>query len=227
MEINIDEQLLLSRRVDKNSKQTIVSQVLRIAIYDEFKAYESYTAIIERFGFIQPFVNIKEAEARHYMALIPLLEKYKVEVPINNWASKIEVPNSYVEACELGVASEIENITMYDNLISYTTQQDIKNVLYRLQAASFNNHLPSFRRAILNHYTSKNNFQFEFNQEQIMQNIEEYQELFQEIIKGNVDQDKLTQIFSKLNLSMISGAVFGGAVIAFLNSYVENKDNKE
>ncbi len=107
-----------------------LSQVLRIAVYDEFKAYEAYTKIIERFGYVTPFVNIKEAEARHYATLIPLLEKYQIEVPLNNWAEKIEVPNSFIEACELGVASEIKNIAMYENLLSYIHKKLILEMFY-------------------------------------------------------------------------------------------------
>ncbi len=226
MEVNIDEKLLLSQRVNPNDEQAIVSQVLRIAVYDEFKAYEAYTAIIEKFGFIEPFVNIREAEARHYSVLIPLLEKYNVEVPVNDWADKIEVPNSFVEACELGVASEIKNIAMYENLISYTQEPDIKDILYRLQAASYNNHLPTFRNCVINYYSIQQNPSQGFNQEELMQKLGEYQSLFEEAMSGDIDQNRLTELFSKLNVSMISGAAFGGAAIAFLNSYMTNK-NKE
>ena len=225
MEENINEQILLSQRVDINSEETIISQVLRIAVYDEFKAYETYTKIMEKFGFIQPFINIREAEARHYSILIPLLEKYGVEVPFNNWAEKIEVPNTYIECCELGVASEIKNIAMYDNLISHTVELDVKDVLFRLQAASYNNHLPAFRNCVINHYTTANNE--EFNQEDLMQKLGEYQGLFDDVMNGNIDQNKLTEIFSKLNISMISGVGFGGAVVALLNTYMNNKNNKE
>ena len=45
---NIDEQLLISARVDVNSEIPIRTQILRIAVYDEFKAYETYTKIIEK-----------------------------------------------------------------------------------------------------------------------------------------------------------------------------------
>jgi len=225
LEENINEQILLSQRVDINSEETIISQVLRIAVYDEFKAYETYTKIMEKFGFIQPFINIREAEARHYSMLIPLLEKYGVEVPFNNWAEKIEVPNTYIECCELGVASEIKNIAMYDNLISHTVELDVKDVLFRLQAASYNNHLPAFRNCVINHYTTANNE--EFNQEDLMQKLGEYQGLFDDVMNGNIDQNKLTEIFSKLNISMISGVGFGGAVVALLNTYMNNKNNKE
>lgn len=226
MEVNLDEQLLLSQRVDENSEQAIISQVLRIAVYDEFKAYEAYTKIIERFGALEPFVNIKEAEARHYSALIPLLEKYGIAVPVNDWAEKIQVPNSYIECCELGVASEIQNIAMYDNLLAYAQEPDVRDVLFRLQAASYNNHLPAFRACVINHYTANQNEQG-FSQDDLMEKLGEYQGLFEDLMSGNVDQNKIAQLFSKLNISMISGAAFGGAAIAFLNSYVEKKQEEQ
>ena len=91
METNIDESLLISARIDINSTIPIREQILRIAVYDKFKTYETYTNIIEKFGLVQPFVNIKEAEAIHYTALIKLMEKYGVEVPVNNWALKIVI----------------------------------------------------------------------------------------------------------------------------------------
>ncbi len=84
MSVNVDEKILISQRIDENDAQPIISQALRIAIYDEFKAYENYTKIIEKFGAVNPFVNIREAEARHYSMLIPLLQKYGVEVPVND-----------------------------------------------------------------------------------------------------------------------------------------------
>ena len=94
METNIDEQLLISARVDINSEIPINTQILRIAVYDEFKAYETYSKIIEKFGLVQPFVNIKEAEAVHYSALVKLMEKYQIQIPINDWYLKIEIPNT-------------------------------------------------------------------------------------------------------------------------------------
>ena len=224
MQTNIDEALLISARIDENSQIPIVSQILRIAVYDEFKAYETYTKIIEKFGLVQPFVNIKEAEAVHYAALIQLMQKYNVEVPLNNWASKIEIPNTFIECCEMGVAGEISNIAMYNNLLNYAVEPDIKDVLFRLQAASYNNHLPAFRNCVLSFY---NNETTNVSQENIMQKLGEYQVLLDDIMSGNVDENSISKIFSKLNLSMVSGAVLGGAIIALLNSYVSKNNNQE
>lgn len=225
MKKNLDEQLLISARVDINSNIPIRTQILRIAVYDEFKAYETYSKIIEKFGLVQPFVNIKEAEAIHYTALIQLMQKYEVEVPVNNWSSKIEVPNSLIECCEMGVANEINNISMYNNLLNYTFEDDIKDVLFKLQAASYNNHLPSFRNCVLNHYNSLNGDGL--SQENIMEKLGEYQVLFDDIMSGNINENSIMQIFSKLNVSMVGGTVFGGAIIALLNNYISKQNQKE
>lgn len=225
METNIDEALLISARVDINSDIPFISQILRIAVYDEFKAYETYAKIIEKFGLVQPFVNIKEAEAIHYTALIKLMEKYGIDIPINNWASKIEIPNTLIECCEMGVAGEINNIAMYNNLLEFTNENDVKDTLFRLQAASFNNHLPAFRNCVLNHYNSSNSTNL--TQENIMEKLGVYQTLLDDIMSGNVDESSISNIFSKLNLSMAGGAIFGAAIIAFLNSYVSKKNNEK
>ncbi len=223
METNIDEQVLISQKVDLNSDQTVISQVLRIAVYDEFHAYETYVAIIEKFGNVNPFVNIKEAEAVHYTALMPLCEKYGVNIPINDWANKIEVPATLLECYELGVAAEINNIKMYDNLIEHTDELDIKDTLYKLQAASYNNHLPAFRASVLAY--NSNNADETFTSDNIMSKVGEYQELLEDITSGNMDEAKITQLLGKMNISMISGAAIGSAGIALLNTY--NKNNKE
>ncbi|RYA24740.1 DUF2202 domain-containing protein [Malaciobacter halophilus] len=222
--VNYDEHILISQKVDVNSEQSIEAQVLRIAVYDEFKAYETYSKIIETFGAIHPFVNIKEAEAVHYSALMPLLQKYNVEVPVNDWALKVQVPKTYIECCELGVASEINNVAMYDHLILHTTQSDIKDTLYKLQAASYNNHLPAFRKCVLNHYNGINQSSSLNSVEDMMSKASEYQMLLEDIASGNMDQNKLTELFSKLNISMVSGAGLGAALVAFINNYQENKE---
>ena len=226
MAVNTDERLLLSQRIDPDDSQPVLSQALRIAIYDECKAYEAYLKIIEKFGMVQPFVHIKESEARHYMALVQLMQKYSIEVPINDWSSKLQAPNSFIEACELGVASEINNIAMYDNLLSHIQEVDVRDVFYQLQAHSYNNHLPAFRNCIMQHYGANNNVQG-FNQAEVMEKISEYQMILEDMLNGNMDETKLTQLFSKLNVSMMSGMAFGGASMAFLNNFINKKQEQE
>ena len=225
----IDYNILLRKKVDLNSNIDFDTQILQIAIYDEFKAYETYSKVIEKFGNINPFSNIKEAEAVHYSVLISLAQKYSVEVPINDWRDKIEVPNTIIECCELGVAAEIENISMYNNLLSYASKSDIIDALYRLQAASFNNHLPAFRTCVINHYNNGNGLS---NSEDIMQKLEEYQEIVNNLMSGNIDESTISnlssKLFSNITFQFLGGAVGGAGLILLLNQFLENQNsNKE
>jgi hypothetical protein len=46
-------------------------------------------------------------------------------------------------------------------------------------------------------------------------------------MSGNIDESSISNIFSKLNLSMVSGAVLGAATIALLNNYLSKKNIEE
>ncbi|NQY22573.1 MAG: DUF2202 domain-containing protein [Campylobacteraceae bacterium] len=219
----LDFSYLEQKRVDLNLSETALSQVLRIAVYDEMQAYETYSAILENLGDIEPFSSIKQAEAVHYSVLISLLEKYEIDVPLNDWTNKLTVPNTYIECCEVGVATEIVNIKMYDDLLKYIQEEDVKDVLYRLQAASYNNHLPLFRNCVKEYY-NKDAGSALFNPEEMMNKASEYQNLLEDIATGNIDQDKITQLLGKMNVSMVSGAALGAASSAFLSTYLNKNE---
>lgn len=221
----IDYSLLLSKQVNLNLDTDVDAQVLQIAIYDEFKAYETYSKVIEKFGNIDPFVKIKEAEAVHYSVLIDLAQKYSIEVPVNDWQDRIEVPNSYIECCELGVAAEIENVAMYNKLLAYTSKSDIVDVFFRLQAASFNNHLPTFRNCVNNHYNSGNLLQ---NSDEVMQKMQEYQTIIEDVLNGNIDESMISKLFSNVSFQFLGGVAGGVAFVTILKQFLENQNlNKE
>jgi hypothetical protein len=60
-----------------------------------------------------------------------------------------------------------------------------------------------------------------------MEKLGEYQVILDDIMSGNIDESSISKIFSKLNLSMVSGAVLGGAIIALLNNYISKKNIEE
>ena len=223
----IDYNILSSKKIDENSNIPIRNQILQIAVYDEFKAYEIYTKVIEKFGNINPFINIKEAEAVHYSVLIQIMQKYNIEVPINDLENKISIPETFIECYELGVAGEINNIALYNHLLSYAQDSDIIDTLYRLQAASYNNHLPAFRTHVQNYYNNSSNNGF--NQEKLMQDLAQYQELYSQFSSGNLDESSISNLLSKLNLNFIGGALTGGALIAIINQLLSsyNKPNQD
>jgi hypothetical protein len=77
-----------------------------------------------------------------------LYEKYDVPQPPIPDPDQIDIPDSLLKACQMGVDAEIENITLYDRLIEATGLPDVVEVLKRLQTASRDNHLPAFQRCV-------------------------------------------------------------------------------
>lgn len=237
MEINFDEDLLIAQRVNPNYDEPILHQVLRIAVYDEYHAYEAYRKIIDTFGVDRPFSNIMESEVRHYSMLIPLLEKYEVSVPIDNWYEKLELPNTILECCEVGVAAEIENIRMYDDLLHYVNDYaDIKDVLYKLQAASYNNHLPAFRRCVAqyslepiptkeimdefsNPLTDNNIGNNDMNQ-----TINEFTQIAQKMATGQMKQEDVIKLLGETNMSFLGGILAGGLGATILPKLYKTKE---
>ena len=233
MDNNFDEALLLSQRVDESFDEPILHQVLRIAIYDEYHAYETYRKVIDRFGAMPPFTNIMEAEVRHFSALEPLLMKYEVPLPVNDWYEKIEIPNTILECCEVGVAAEIDNIRMYDHLLHYVGEYpDIQDIFYRLQAASYNNHLPAFRRCVVRHSALQNpagvnpsGAMPNLDSEEMMQQMNEFSKIAQKLASGQMKQEDIFKLLGQTNISFVGGVLLGALGAIGYNQFSKNKES--
>jgi hypothetical protein len=123
-------------------------QALHEALDDEYHAWTTYDQVIADFGEVRPFVNIREAEARHRDALCSLFARYDLPIPDNPWPGKIESYPTVRAACEAAVAAEIANAKMYDRLMAATDRPDVLAVLDKLRAASQERHLPAFQRCM-------------------------------------------------------------------------------
>ena len=115
---------------------------------DEYHARDTYRKIIDTFGDIRPFSNIVLAEQRHIDFLLPLYKKYSIAVSPEPDTAGMAVPDTVAEACKIAVQAEEENISLYDELLTGTDEQDVIAVFHQLQAASRDNHLPAFRRCL-------------------------------------------------------------------------------
>ena len=131
-----------------NGLAEIEIRALNEALDDEYRSWATYDQVIADFGEIQPFGNIREAEARHIEALRTLFVRYALPMPKNSWAGKVERYASLQAACEAAVAAEIANVAMYDRLLIATQRPDIIKVLHNLQEASKERHLPAFQRCL-------------------------------------------------------------------------------
>jgi hypothetical protein len=118
------------------------------ALDDEYKAWATYDGVIRDFGEIRPFINIREAEARHIDALVALFRAYGLTPPGNQWEGKAERFDSVASACAAAVQSEIDNAGLYDRLLQSTERPDILRVYHNLMDASQHRHLPAFQRCM-------------------------------------------------------------------------------
>jgi len=121
-------------------------QALTQALNDEYRALATYDQVLRDFGPVRPFLNIREAEARHAAALISLFERYGVPVPPNPWPNNVPRYASVRDACDAGIQSEIENAALFERLKALTTHPDILAVFEMLQSASREHHVPAFQR---------------------------------------------------------------------------------
>ncbi|RKQ83513.1 ferritin-like domain-containing protein [Brockia lithotrophica] len=131
-----------------NDPDLDLAKMLTYAIQDEYIAHAEYTKILETYGTVNPFANIREAEAQHIALLTPLLEKYGVPVPDRaSISAYVSVPPSLRDAALTGVQAEIDNIAMYDRFLSDPTlPADVRDAFLKLKSAS-TNHLAAFERA--------------------------------------------------------------------------------
>ncbi|MDQ0244088.1 hypothetical protein J2S09_001633 [Bacillus fengqiuensis] len=125
-----------------------LDEALTYAIQDEFLAQARYDWVIEKFGPVRPFTQIKAAEQRHIQALLPLFKQYNIIVPVNDATRFINIPKTAEEALETGVSAEIDNIAMYDKFLKIPDlPPNVQNVFSRLGHAS-RNHLAAFQAAL-------------------------------------------------------------------------------
>ena len=115
--------------------------------YGEYAAAASYAAVLDKYGSVEPYQTIYEAELRHIDALIRQLERLGEEVPENPYDGKISAPNDLVSAARAWAEGEVLNVELYDQLISKTDNSSLLKVLGNLRSASLESHLPAFELA--------------------------------------------------------------------------------
>lgn len=204
-----------------------LEEALQRAFDDEIKAYATYSAVIEKFGAVFPFVNIVQAEQTHQNALVAIASAREITL-VRNEPESISLPKTVQECCELGVAAEIQNIQLYNELLlSVSEYPEVQDLFYRLQAASYNNHLPAFRKCVISYATPSHEAMANpmAALEGMMGQWSEFSQMAQKIAKGEVSQEEITQLLNS-NFSFIAGALLG-VVGASVMGGVLQKDDEE
>ena len=121
---------------------------LAAAIQEEYTAMNTYQAIMEELGEVEPFSRFARSEQQHVNALIRVAERFGVEVPENAGEVADIEWSTLEEACQLGVTFEQLDADLYDEILPNTTNPMLIRVYTNLQRASLNNHLPAFEACI-------------------------------------------------------------------------------
>lgn len=118
------------------------------ALDDEYKAWATYDQVIEDFGPIRPFINIRESESRHIDALCGIYRDYGLTPPDNPWIGRAPRYDSVRSACAAAAQAEVENTDLYQRIMASTERPDLLGVFRNLQDASQHRHLPAFLRCV-------------------------------------------------------------------------------
>ncbi|WP_333805516.1 ferritin family protein [Sulfurospirillum sp.] len=204
-----------------------LEEVLQCAYDGEVKAYEIYSAVVETLGEVSPFLQIIQAEQTHQEALIAIAQVHNVTL-VRNMPNHISIPKTLRECCELGVASEIQTLQRYNELLVHVTAHpEVQDLFYRLQAASFNNHLPAFRNAVVScatpQPTAEGNPMVAF--EGMMGQWGEFSQMAQKIAKGEINQEEITKLLSS-NFSFVAGALLGAVGAGVLGGMMQADDEE-
>ena len=116
----------------------------------EYAASASYAAVIDAFGPVEPYVSIRQAEERHIAALTRQLERLGVVVPANPYLGHLTAPAALQSAAEAWATGEVDNVAMYDALLTQSSDANLTKVLTNLRRASLESHLPTFEAAAAN-----------------------------------------------------------------------------
>lgn len=205
-----------------------LEEALQRAFDDEVRAYATYSAVIEKFGAVFPFVNIVQAEQTHQNALVAISSAHEITL-VRNEPESISLPKTVQECCELGVAAEIQNIQRYNELLlSVSEYPEVQDLFYRLQAASYNNHLPAFRKCVISYATPSHEAMANpmAALEGMMGQWSEFSQMAQKIAKGEVSQEEITQLLNS-NFSFIAGALLGVVGASVLGGVLQKDDEEK
>lgn len=116
----------------------------------EYAAAASYAAVLDKYGQVEPYATIYQAELKHVDALIKQLDRAGIVAPANPYMGKIEAPADLTTAAQAWAEGEILNVEMYDVLIAQSSDTNLTKVLNNLRSASLDSHLPLFELAAAN-----------------------------------------------------------------------------
>lgn len=125
-----------------------VSKALRVALLQEYTNGAYYREVLNKFGSLRRFDNLRAAEGRHAEAVLALHARYGIEPPGADEAEVPEVPSTLAEAIQVAIRLEEKDVAMYDELLGSDLPEDVKAVFRQLRTVSVDNHLEALRGGV-------------------------------------------------------------------------------
>jgi hypothetical protein len=117
---------------------------------------------------------------------------------------------------------------MYDTLLAYTgNYPDVQDVFYRLQAASYNNHLPAFQSHLNPNVQMPSPEHANQNLDGMIEQMNELSALAGKFSNGQMAQEDILKLLSGPNASFLVGALIGVVGASVLGKMTNNEDKNE
>ncbi len=113
-----------------------LKSALDIVLADEYKARAEYAAIVLKYGQVNPFVQLIQAETRHIESLTRLYKAFDFAILSDNGATFAVVPTSLEAAYQIGSDAETANIAYYETYLNTKLPQSVELIFTHLQNAS-------------------------------------------------------------------------------------------
>ena len=126
------------------------AEAVKLALDDEYRAYATYQAVMDKFGKVKPFANIQRAETMHASILKDYAVRNNIAISANPYlgANLPVAPASLTEACAIGVQAEIDNAGLYQEqlLPAAAGNPELTAIFTKLMNDSQQKHLRAFQR---------------------------------------------------------------------------------
>ena len=197
------------------------------ALDDEYRAYCFYTLASP---LDEMFVHLQSAELSHINALKFHLQRLNVAIPENPYVNTLTLPASLEEVIQTAIMRENENVALYNTLLANEQDPEIIDTFYRLQAASFNQHIPALQNALIrvwnpiaqNPKNTQNAMEILNNGKEV---LKETGAMIAQLKEGTLKQEQLESFLGWLNYSLIGGVIIGALGVAVFNEFLNQ--NKE
>ena len=197
------------------------------ALDDEYRAYCFYTLASP---LDEMFVHLQSAELSHINALKFHLQRLNVAIPENPYVNTLTLPASLEEVIQTAIMRENENVALYNTLLANEQDPEIIDTFYRLQAASFNQHIPALQNALIrvqnpiaqNPKNMQNTMEILNNGKEV---LKETGAMIAQLKEGTLKQEQLESFLGWLNYSLIGGVIIGALGVAVFNEFLNQ--NKE